>query len=132
MIFLSSIKTKVAIKFPKKAFFFFLPKIGLALKGLIYQHGVKTDKNNIEDKQNVYVKSSFVQSYRTLLIICCQTEPDTYSPILHQQAALHSSTATHISQRKISIFTHCKKWDYIFIDTTMIFVTFLMYLKEKC
>ena len=36
-LYLSSIKTKVAIKFPKKSFFFFfffLPKIGLTLKGL--------------------------------------------------------------------------------------------------
>ena len=32
--FLSSVKTKVATKFPKKLFFFFL-KIGLALKELI-------------------------------------------------------------------------------------------------
>ena len=32
-IFLSSMKAKVAIKFPKKLFF--LPKIGLALKGLM-------------------------------------------------------------------------------------------------
>ena len=32
-IFLSSIKTKIAIKFPI-FFFFFLPKIGLALEGL--------------------------------------------------------------------------------------------------
>ena len=36
-IFLSSMQTKVAIKFPKKLFFFFLPKIGLALKGLMSQ-----------------------------------------------------------------------------------------------
>ena len=34
-VFLSRKKTKVAIKFPKKKlFFFFLPKISLALKGL--------------------------------------------------------------------------------------------------
>ena len=33
--FTSSIKTKVAIKFPKKKLFFFLPKISLALKGLM-------------------------------------------------------------------------------------------------
>ena len=48
-IYFSSIKTKVAIKFPKKNFLFFLPKIGFVLKGLIILPTSKTISNNCSD-----------------------------------------------------------------------------------
>ena len=60
-IFLSSIKTKIAIKFPKKLFFFSLslPKTSSALKGLISNASLSFPKNVVEILHNLNNSKNF-------------------------------------------------------------------------